>query len=340
MKNVIGFLLTLLLLVSCGRVGEKEYHLEGAWTLTHLSYPDDYEVDYPNNGVTFFQIYDADSTLYSCQLFYTGSGIVVAPIQTIPISFIRMGKNEQIYLEDGDPHPLVIKSDSIVTIQRSGRIYTWKRVTDMSDEKIAEIRDIIKNDQYIDANEAVRHYILSTTERKLLSANHRLLYALFAALFCLLIIVPITIAKHQSAKRVQMRLRQIEEETQMRPQPVRQAMKEVETAFFASDYYCKLRRSIQSGQRLQPSDWDELSRQLNAVYPSFTNHLLSLYPMSDLELHTSLLIKLRIAPSDIANVLLRDISTISTVRSRLYQKVFNRKGNSRQWDEFVLSVGS
>ena len=275
MKNVIGFLLTLLLLVSCGRVDEKEYHLEGAWTLTHLSYPDDYEVDYPNNGVTFFQIYDADSTLYSCQLFYTGSGIVVAPIQTIPISFIRIGKNEQIYLEDGDPHPLVIKSDSIVTIQRSGRIYTWKRVTDMSDEKIAEIRDIIKNDQYIDANEAVRHYILSTTERKLLSANHRLLYALFAALFCLLIIVPITIAKHQSAKRVQMRLRQIEEETQMRPQPVRQAMKEVETAFFASDYYCKLRRSIQSGQRLLRLGRTESPAQcrLSQLYKPFAQPL-------------------------------------------------------------------
>ena len=85
---------------------------------------------------------------------------------------------------------------------------------------------------------------------------------------------------------------------------------------------------------------EELERQLNVVYPSFTNHLFSLYPMSELEYQVSLLIKLRISPSDMANVLARDISTISSTRSRLYQKVFHRKGSSREWDDFVLSIGS
>ena len=62
--------------------------------------------------------------------------------------------------------------------------------------------------------------------------------------------------------------------------------------------------------------------------------------MSELEYQTCLLIKLRVAPKDIAAVLMRDVSTISTVRSRLYYKVFGRKGGTREWDEFVYSIGT
>ena len=46
----------------------------------------------------------------------------------------------------------------------------------------------------------------------------------------------------------------------------------------------------------------------------------------------------RIAPSDIAAVLARDISTIRTVRSRLYKKVFGQKGGAKEWDEFIMSI--
>ncbi len=340
MKNVIGFLLSLLLLVSCGEMDEKEYYLEGAWALTHVAYPTELTIDYPYRGMTYLNIYDGDSVLYVCQLFYTGSGIVVAPLQTIQVSLIRLAPNEQLYMEDGDPHPLVIKSDSVITIQRSGVISTWVRASDMTEGRINEIREIIKNDQKNDANEAVRHYVLSTTERKLLSANHRLLYALITALVCMLVAVQIAITKHQRVKRADRRLREIEEERELRPQPVRMALKAVEQEFLESGYYRSIHRFIAEGKRMKAEDWEELERQLNVVYPSFTNHLFSLYPMSELEYQVSLLIKLRISPSDMANVLARDISTISSTRSRLYQKVFHRKGSSREWDDFVLSIGS
>ena len=169
MKNVIGFLLTLLLLVSCGRVGEKEYHLEGAWTLTHIEYPTELTIDYPYRGMTYLNIYDGDSMLYVCQLLYTGSGIVVVPNQVIRTTLIELGNNNLLYMEDDDPHPLVEVNDSVITIQRNGVISTWVKASDMTKGRIDEIREIIKNDQTNDANEAVRHYVLSTTERKLQS---------------------------------------------------------------------------------------------------------------------------------------------------------------------------
>lgn len=61
--------------------------------------------------------------------------------------------------------------------------------------------------------------------------------------------------------------------------------------------------------------------------------------MSELEYHTCLLIKLRIAPTDIASVLARDVSTISTLRNRLYKKVLGPNGGAKEWDEFLLSIG-
>ena len=91
---------------------------------------------------------------------------------------------------------------------------------------------------------------------------------------------------------------------------------------------------------MKTDEWMNVEQLLKTVYPSFTTQLRNLYPMSELEYQVCLLIKLRIVPTDIAAVLARDVSTISTVRSRLYKKVFGHKGGARDWDEFVLSIGA
>lgn len=339
MKQIECILFCIALLLSCNKADDS-FLLEGAWALMHTEYPTGTTYDYPYRGATTFNIYDGDSVLYACQLLYTASGIVVAPTRVAQITLIGLGNGDVLYMEDEDKCPLTVLNDSVITIQHNGIVSTFVRASGMSDEKISEIREIIKNGQGTEADEAVRHYVLSTTERRLKSVNHRLVYALIAALVCLLVAVQIAMAKHERVRRADCRLREIEEERILRPQPVKMALKEVERNFFASDYYRSLHKSITEGQRLKQAEWDELEQHLNAVYPNFTNHLLSLYPMSELEYQVSLLIKLRIAPTDMANVLLRDISTISSTRSRLYQKVFHRKGSSREWDDFVLSIGS
>ena len=43
---------------------------------------------------------------------------------------------------------------------------------------------------------------------------------------------------------------------------------------------------------------------------------------------------------DIAAVLAREANTISSLRKRLYKKVFNREGGAREWDDFILSIGT
>ena len=64
----------------------------------------------------------------------------------------------------------------------------------------------------------------------------------------------------------------------------------------------------------------------------------SLYSMSPVEYQVCLLLKLNATPSEIATVLCKDASSISTVRSRLYGKVFGKKGSSKEWDEFIRSL--
>jgi hypothetical protein len=113
-----------------------------------------------------------------------------------------------------------------------------------------------------------------------------------------------------------------------------------EKRFFASDEYEALHKRIISGQQLTKQEWTDVEQMLKTVYPGFTIQLRGLLPMSELEYQTCLLIKLRIPPKDIASVLIRDVSTISTVRSRLYNKVFGKKGSTKDWDNFILSIGA
>ena len=91
---------------------------------------------------------------------------------------------------------------------------------------------------------------------------------------------------------------------------------------------------------MKEQDWQQVEQHLKTIYPGFTSQLRSLYPMSEQEYHTCLLIKLRIPTKDIAAVLAREANTISSLRKRLYKKVFDREGGAREWDDFILSIGT
>ncbi len=60
--------------------------------------------------------------------------------------------------------------------------------------------------------------------------------------------------------------------------------------------------------------------------------------LSEVEWRICLLIRLELSPSDMTKALCREASSISSIRSRLYAKVFGRKGSPRDWDEFILSL--
>ncbi len=107
---------------------------------------------------------------------------------------------------------------------------------------------------------------------------------------------------------------------------------------FSSDVYQRIRHYLTDGKSMPETEWAELTEVVNATYSGFTDKLYSLYRMSEQDYHVSLLIKIRVQPKDIATLTAHSKESIASTRSRLYQKVFGKKGSTRDWDDFILSI--
>lgn len=341
MKQLLVLIATCLLTgCSTGDHNDKSYLLQGAWTLRQMDYPIGRTETYTETEGTLLRLYDGDSVMYQCRLTRTETGLTIRPVEELQVRLIDKGHGEYVYLEDDNPRPLTIKDDTTIIIQQNGILYTWHYSDDIADEWSSEIMNIFDLDMQKGDTGDQRSFMLSAKERRQANVIHIFILSTIATVILLMLIARIAIQNRRAKQRLQLQLQQIQEVQQGRPQTVRQAIESVESAFFASDVYGALQRRIATGQRLKDDDWQEIEGQTRKVYPGFISQLRGLYTMSELEYQVCLLIKLRIAPSDIASVLARDVSTISTVRSRLYKKVFGRKGGAREWDEFILSIGA
>jgi hypothetical protein len=306
--------------------------------LEQVDYPIGHTEKYVEAKGTLLRLYDGSNVMYQCWLVKTESGLIVKPHMQRKVTLINKGNGEYLYLEDDDPRPMTVKDDSTIVIQQNGVLYTWLNADDISQEWGDDIIAIITTDLQKDGSQDAHSYMLSAKERKQASVIHWFIISSIGGIILLLLICRIAIDNRKARQRLQLQLQQIKEVQQERPLQVRQAIESVETAYFASDEYHTLQRRISTGQRLRDDDWLDVEGQIRKVYPGFSSQLRGLYTMSELEYQVCILVKLRIAPKDIATILARDVSTISTVRSRLYQKVFSKKGGAREWDEFILSI--
>ena len=324
---------------SCHDVdAEKELHgLPGVWMLSQVDFHGEHIMRFPQEGTTFCRIIGRDTTFYECRLHYTPSGTIILPTDKGDFELIYKGNHEFIYLENGFLRPLQMPDDTTLVIQKNGNRYTWLRNNEMTEKRIREIRGIIAQDS-MDADSELMRYVLSTSERELRATNHRLAYlaSALALAVCFILYHLRKLSRHKRA--VERQLAQISEEQAMRPPVVTDAFKQVEEDFFRSDYYTRLHRRVTEGEVLREADWQEMEQEIRPVYPDFVRRLSGLCKMSNVEQHVCLLIKLRFSPTEMAAVLCKDISTISTIRSRLYKKVFNRKGGAKDWDNFILSL--
>ena len=342
MMRFVLMAIALCLLMAChDNTGsdEQSFVLQGAWTLQQVDYPYGRTETFSMRQGMPLRLYEGDSVIYTCMIAKTETGLIVRHSMMNHVTLLSKGNGEYVYMEDGDPRPLTIVNDSTIVIQRNGALSTWHRADDIAQDWNTEIKNIITADLQLKDENGTQSYVLSAKERRQADVIHIFIIATIGAVILLLLIVRIAVQNRRAKQRLQLQLQQIQEVRQERPQTVRQAIETVETAFFASDDYDQLQHRITNGQRLKEADWQEIEGNVRKVYPGFISQLRGLYAMSELEYQVCLLIKLRIAPSDIAAVLARDVSTISTVRSRLYKKVFGQKGGSREWDEFILSIG-
>lgn len=107
---------------------------------------------------------------------------------------------------------------------------------------------------------------------------------------------------------------------------------------FGSDIYLKIQHLLNEGKTLGEDDWQQLAMLVDGIYTGFTEKLYSLYRLSANDYHVCLLIKVRIPPKDIALLTAHSKESVATTRSRLYQKIFGKKGATKEWDDFILSL--
>ena len=336
MKHIL-LLMASCLVLACnnGNDGGKQYTLDGVWTLRQVHRPEGHIRTFAETEETLLRLYEGDSVFHQCWMTRTETGLTLRPIEDVRVGLIDKGHGEYVYVEDEDPHPLTAPDDSTIVIQQNGVLCTWHSADDIAKEWSAEIRQIMAAELQKGQGEPQR-YMLSRKERQQANVIQWLILSTIGIFIMLLLITRIAIDYRKDRRRLQLQLQQIKEVQEERPRVVRQAIESVETAYFASDEYQALQRRIASGNLLKDDDWLTIESQIRKVYPGFSSQLRNLHTMSELEYQVCLLVKLRIAPSDMAVVLARDASTISTVRSRLYKKVFGQKGGAREWDEFLL----
>ena len=128
--HIITCFLLLLTLSSCTDYQEHPHDgidLTGAWVLRHVKFPSGTEQKYAmDNDGTSCLIYDHNNMLYECNISTTPTGLIIQPTAKSTVTLIDKGNGEWLYLENGDPHPLHV-TDSTITIQRIGILYTWHR---------------------------------------------------------------------------------------------------------------------------------------------------------------------------------------------------------------------
>ena len=108
--------------------------------------------------------------------------------------------------------------------------------------------------------------------------------------------------------------------------------------FYDKEIKLLLDTHITNNKVLKDADWITIEERLLAAFPNFKERLFKSYNFSDTEYHICMLIKMEVPPSSIAKLMAIGVSTVSTNRLRMQQKVFDGEGTAKDWDKFILSL--
>lgn len=97
-------------------------------------------------------------------------------------------------------------------------------------------------------------------------------------------------------------------------------------------------RGMASRQDMPHVDWTGIDALFTQRLPHFGKALRDLTLLSDIEWRVCQLLKLGFTPSQIAQLASRSPEAISSIRRRLYAKVFQKKGAPADWDAFIESL--
>ena len=106
-----------------------------------------------------------------------------------------------------------------------------------------------------------------------------------------------------------------------------------------SDIYMKFHSIVEAESMIDEEDWNILQKELDRAYNNFTSRLYQLYSgMSLMELRICYLIKISIKVTDMAKILGRSKSSVSSSRTRLYKKMKGEEGTPNELDELIADL--
>ena len=113
----------------------------------------------------------------------------------------------------------------------------------------------------------------------------------------------------------------------------------VKKRFVRSDIYGHFKKLLkEENPRLTARNWKDLQAQLDECYDGFTYRLEGYHKMSDREMQISMLRKAGFSCSEIGKLAHLSQEGVSSVRRRLYAKVFHKEGSPQDWDDFIASL--
>lgn len=91
--------------------------------------------------------------------------------------------------------------------------------------------------------------------------------------------------------------------------------------------------------RIREEDWEELQKKLDDTYNNFTGQLHVLHPkISQIELQICYLIKSSVNVTTMSQILNRSKSSVSSARSKLYERLQGKKGTPEMLDKFIKEL--
>ena len=139
----------------------------------------------------------------------------------------------------------------------------------------------------------------------------------------------------QLRKTIQ-KLKYANELASIQMQEHQQADKQVKS----SSIYQRIQIRLNNKESIGMNDeiWKELEEVVEQAYSGFLKRIEDHCPLNWQERNLCLLLKAGFTPSNIAILTAHSKQSISSTRSRLYERTFLEKGTPSQWDEFILSI--
>lgn len=97
-------------------------------------------------------------------------------------------------------------------------------------------------------------------------------------------------------------------------------------------------KAPKSKNQLTEEDWQAMENIVCEVYPKMRNVIFGMKNMSTINIRITILTRVGMRPTYIANLLIKEKSTVNSARKRLFEKNFGTCGSPGDWDNFIMSI--